>query len=65
MPKISVILPVYNGEKYLSESIESIINQSFIDWELIIVDDCSSDNSIGIIHNYIIKEKHGTAVFFF
>lgn len=57
MPKISVILPVYNGEKYLSESIESIINQSFIDWELIIVDDCSSDNSIGIIHNYIIKDN--------
>lgn len=44
-PSISVILPVYNGEAYLKKSIESIINQTFKDFELIIVDDCSVDNS--------------------
>ncbi|MFA6391480.1 MAG: glycosyltransferase [Patescibacteria group bacterium] len=44
-PIISVILPVYNGEKYLRESIESIRNQTFTAWELIIVNDGSSDKS--------------------
>ena len=44
-PIISVILPVFNGDKYLRESIESICNQTFLDWELLIVDDGSSDNS--------------------
>lgn len=47
-PKISVILPVYNGAKYLRESIESIRNQTFSDWELIIVNDGSNDNSATI-----------------
>lgn len=51
-PKISVVLPTYNGEKYISESIESILNQSFRDWELIIVDDCSTDNTFQIVETY-------------
>ena len=37
MPKISIVLPTYNGEKYIRQSIQSIINQTFRDWELIIV----------------------------
>ena len=37
---ISVIMPVYNGEKYLRQSIESVIQQTYKDWELIIVNDC-------------------------
>ena len=41
---VSVIMPVYNGEKYLKQSIESVIQQTYKDWELIIVNDCSTDN---------------------
>lgn len=52
MPKISVILPVYNGESYLRESIESVLNQTYTDFELIIVDDCSTDRSIAIAQEY-------------
>ena len=51
-PKISVVLPVYNGEAYLKESIESILNQTFTDFELIIINDGSTDNSKNIINSF-------------
>ena len=51
-PKISVILSVYNGEKYLREAIESVLNQTFTDFEFIIVNDGSTDNSLEIIQSY-------------
>jgi len=51
-PKVSVIMPVYNGEKYLKEAIESILSQNFIDFEFIIINDGSTDNSDKIIHSY-------------
>lgn len=51
-PKVSIVLPTYNGEKYIEESIKSIINQTFHDWELIIVDDCSTDNTPYIVRQY-------------
>ena len=54
-PLVSVIIPVYNGEKYLSLSIESIINQSYKNIELIIVDDGSTDNSKEIIQKFNCK----------
>ena len=44
-PKISVLIPVYNGEKYLANTINSVINQTYDNWELIILDDESTDNS--------------------
>ena len=49
---ISVILPVYNGEKYLKESIESILNQTYTNFEFIIIDDGSKDSSLEIIKEY-------------
>lgn len=52
MKKISVIMPVYNTEKYIWQAIESILNQTFIDFEFIIIDDCSTDNSYLIAKNY-------------
>ena len=56
-PKISVIIPIYNGGKYLKYSLESVQNQKFKDIEIIIVDDNSSDDSLKIIHSYIKKDK--------
>lgn len=54
-PKVSVVMPVYNAEKYLNEAIESILNQSFSDFELIFVNDGSSDRTLKIINSY--KDK--------
>ena len=51
-PIISVFMPVYNGEKYLKKSIESVLNQTFKEFEFIIVDDSSTDNSYSIIKEY-------------
>ena len=48
-PKISIVLPVYNGRKYIRESIDSILGQSFTDWELIAVDDGSADGTAEIL----------------
>ena len=48
-PKISVIIPVYNGEKYLNYSIKSIQNQKMKEIEIILIDDCSIDNSLILI----------------
>jgi teichuronic acid biosynthesis glycosyltransferase TuaG len=56
MVLISVIMPNYNGSKYLSQAIESVINQSFVELELIIVDDCSTDDSVNILQSYALKD---------
>ena len=52
MPKVSVILTSYNHEKYICEAIESALDQTFSDFELIIIDDCSSDHSWDLINQY-------------
>ena len=56
-PKISIIMSVHNGEKYLDESILSILNQTYRDFEFIIINDCSTDNSLQIIGEYSKKDK--------
>lgn len=50
--KISVVIPVFNGEKYLSKTLESIIRQSFSEFEIVCVDDCSRDGSLSILKRY-------------
>ncbi|MDO5859588.1 glycosyltransferase family 2 protein [Methanobrevibacter sp.] len=52
MVKISVILPVYNSEKYIEKAIESVLNQSLRDFELIVVNDGSTDNTLNIIESF-------------
>ena len=54
---ISIIVPVYNSAKTLNACIESIINQDFIHWELLLVDDGSTDNSLTICQEYRVKEQ--------
>ncbi|MFN4306701.1 glycosyltransferase family 2 protein [Sulfurihydrogenibium azorense] len=49
MPQVSVIIPVYNGEKYIKESINSVLNQTFKDLEIVIVNDASTDNTEKVI----------------
>ncbi len=56
-PKISVIMSVYNGEDYLAETIDSVINQTFKNWELVIINDCSSDKTAEILKSYSQKDE--------
>ncbi len=56
MPKASIILPVYNGEKHLPRAVESVLRQRFRDWELIIVDDGSKDRSGEIAEDFARKD---------
>lgn len=55
--KISVIISVYNTEKYLEKCLDSVLNQTYQNLELILVDDCSSDNSLKIMEKYAKKDK--------
>lgn len=57
-PLVSVIMPVYNSSKFLVEAVESVINQTYKNWELIAVDDGSKDNSLEILKNYAKKHKN-------
>ena len=56
MPQISIILCSYNGEKYISEQIDSILNQTFKNFELVICDDQSTDNTMRIVKSYANKD---------
>ena len=56
-PKVSVLMSVYNGETYLRQAIESILNQTFGDFEFIIVDDGSTDQSLGILEAWAERDS--------
>ena len=58
MPKVSIIMPAYNVEEYISIAIESILAQTFKDWELVITDDCSTDNTVKIIEGFCKEHKN-------
>ena len=62
MPKISVIVPVYNVEKYLRECVDSILAQTFTDFELILINDGSQDNSGAVCDEYAIKDERITVI---
>jgi glycosyltransferase involved in cell wall biosynthesis len=56
MPKLSVIIPVYNTEKYLSQCLDSVLAQTFQDFEVICVNDGSTDGSLAILEEYAKKD---------
>jgi len=57
MPEFSIIIPVYKVEKYIRQCIESVLNQTFKDFEALVVDDCGGDSSIDIVKEYAKKDK--------
>ena len=56
-PLVTVIIPLFNAQDYIAQTIESVISQTYQNWELIIVDDCSTDNSIEIAKGYETKDR--------
>jgi len=63
MPLVSVLMPSYNHERFISEAIESVLSQSFNDFELIIIDDASKDESKQIIENFRKKDNRIKAIY--
>ena len=59
IPAVSVVIPMYNVEKYIGECLDSILAQTFTDFEVIVVDDASTDNSCAIVESYIENHKEG------
>lgn len=57
MPKISILMPAYNAEKYISTTIESVLKQTFTDWELVIIDDCSRDTTGEMCDDYAKRDS--------
>lgn len=60
MPKVSVIIPNYNHAPFLRQRIDSVLEQTFTDFEVILLDDCSTDNSVQILEEYAQKHSHVT-----
>src|SRR5688500_12157737 len=56
-PFVSVVTPVYNGEKYLAECVESVLAQTYHNWEYCIVNNCSTDRTLDIAEAYAQKDK--------
>ena len=55
IPAVSVIIPLYNAEKYIGDCLDSILAQSFQDFEVIVSDDCSTDKSCEVAESYVPK----------
>lgn len=62
-PELTLIIPAYNVEKYISRCLDSVLGQSYLDYELIIVDDCSKDTTASIIEKYAQKDTRIQTVF--
>ena len=60
----SIVIPVYNAEAYIAQTIESVIRQTDTDWELILVDDASTDGSVPLMREIIIPHYRHTDIYF-
>lgn len=54
---VSIITPCYNASAYISQAVQSVLTQTYLDWELLVIDDCSTDNSAAIIKEYAVKDN--------
>ena len=54
---VSIITPAYNAAAYIAETIESVIAQTYTNWEMLILNDCSKDNTAEIVQSYAAKDK--------
>lgn len=54
---VSIITPTYNASRFIEETIKSVINQTYSEWEMIIIDDCSSDNTIELVSKYCLLDN--------
>ena len=61
-PTLSVVMSVYNAESYLHKAVDSVLDQTFKDFEFIIIDDCSTDNSLQILEAYVQKDNRITLI---
>jgi teichuronic acid biosynthesis glycosyltransferase TuaG len=57
MAKVTIITPIYNGARYIEQTILSVIRQTYPDWEMIIVDDCSTDHPEAVISRYVEQDN--------
>ena len=61
-PLVSIITPIYNSEAFLEETVVSILNQSYSNWELLLIDDCSTDNTLALANQYSNKYSNITVL---
>ena len=61
-PKVGIIIPIYNVEKYLRECLDSVLNQSYENLEIVLVDDKSTDSSLSIAKEYVKRDKRVSLV---
>ncbi|MGB8686760.1 MAG: glycosyltransferase family 2 protein, partial [Microcoleus sp.] len=57
-PRVSVIIPAYNGDSYIAQAVESVISQTYRNWEIIVVDDGSTDDTHQILQPYFDKIRY-------
>jgi teichuronic acid biosynthesis glycosyltransferase TuaG len=60
---VSIIMPAYNAEKYIAASIESVLAQTFSDWELIVVDDGSTDSTATVVQEFATSDPRVRYIF--
>ena len=55
--KVSIIVPMYNAEKFIGKTIESVLSQTYENWEMLIINDVSTDNSLVVVSEFVKKDK--------